>query len=38
MNDTVVNALGMRSFFFVLKLEKCGTQGARAAAIVGAAL
>jgi hypothetical protein len=26
MNDTVVNALGIRSFFFVLKLEKCGTR------------
>jgi hypothetical protein len=26
MNDTEVNALGMRSFFFVLKLEKCGTR------------
>jgi hypothetical protein len=26
MNETVVNALGMRSFFFVLKLEKCGTR------------
>jgi hypothetical protein len=27
MNETVVNALGMRSFFFTLKLEKCGTRG-----------
>src|SRR5262249_43002209 len=26
MNETVVNALGMRSFFFTLKLEKCGTR------------
>jgi hypothetical protein len=26
MNETVVNALGMRSFFFVLKLEKCSTR------------
>ena len=26
MNTTVVNALGMRSFFFVLKLEKAGAR------------
>jgi hypothetical protein len=26
MNETVVNALGMRSFFFTLKLEKCSTR------------
>jgi hypothetical protein len=26
MNETVVNALGMRSFFFTLKLEKAGTR------------
>jgi hypothetical protein len=26
MNDTAVDALGMRSFFFTLKLEKCGTR------------
>ena len=27
MNETVVNALGMRSFFFTLKLEKCSSRG-----------
>ena len=26
MNQTVVNALGMRSFFFTLKLEKCSNR------------
>lgn len=26
MNTTIVNAAGMRSFFFVLKLEKAGTR------------
>jgi hypothetical protein len=26
MNQTAVNALGMRSFFFTLKLEKCSTR------------
>ena len=25
MNDTVVNALGLKAFFFTLKLEKCST-------------
>ena len=25
MNDTVVDALGLRAFLFTLKLEKCGT-------------
>ena len=25
MNDTVVNALGLKAFFFTLKLEKCAT-------------
>jgi len=31
LNDTAVDALGMRSFFFVLKLEKCGTRSDLAA-------
>jgi len=26
MNDTIVNSLGLKSFFFTLKLEKCGTR------------
>src|SRR5262249_36308492 len=26
MNETVVNALGIRSFFFTMKLEKCATR------------
>jgi len=26
MNDTVVNALGMRSFFLTLKIEKCSSR------------
>lgn len=26
MNDTAVNALGVRSFFFTLKVEKCGNR------------
>ncbi len=26
MNDTVVNSLGIKSFFFTLKLEKCSTR------------
>jgi hypothetical protein len=25
MNDTAVNALGIKAFFFTLKLEKCAT-------------
>src|SRR4051794_23830109 len=27
MNDTVVNALGMRAFFLTLKIEKCSSRG-----------
>jgi hypothetical protein len=26
MNDTVVNSLGIRAFFFTLKMEKCSTR------------
>lgn len=26
MNDTIVNSLGLKAFFFTLKLEKCGTR------------
>ena len=26
MNDTIVNLLGLKAFFFTLKLEKCGTR------------
>lgn len=26
MNDTIVNSLGIKAFFFTLKLEKCGTR------------
>ena len=31
MNDTVVDALGIRSFFFTLKLERCSTRADLAA-------
>ena len=26
MNDTVVNSLGLKAFFFTLKLERCATR------------
>ncbi len=26
MNDTIVNSLGLKAFFFTLKLEKAGTR------------
>jgi hypothetical protein len=26
MNDTIVNSLGLKAFFFTLKLEKCATR------------
>ena len=31
MNDTVVNAIGLRAFFFTLKIEKCSTRADLAA-------
>jgi hypothetical protein len=31
MNDTVVDAIGLRAFFFTLKIEKCGTRADLAA-------
>ncbi|HEY4370441.1 MAG TPA: hypothetical protein VGN52_00755 [Burkholderiales bacterium] len=31
MNDTIVNSLGLKAFFFTLKLEKCGTRADLAA-------
>ena len=33
MNDTVVNALGMRAFFLTLKIEKCASRRELAALI-----
>jgi hypothetical protein len=33
MNTTVVDALGIKSFFFTLKLEKCGTRADLAALV-----
>lgn len=31
MNDTIVNSLGLKAFFFTLKLEKCGNRADLAA-------
>ena len=40
MNDTIVNSLGLKAFFFTLKLEKCATRADLAALLgdYGAAL
>lgn len=34
MNDTAANSLGVRSFFFTLKMEKCNTRSELAAMLV----